>query len=209
MIYTIVGTHKELREKTNKEFSLLGVAAHHIYSEQVSELEALIDVTNIFGDPVVVYCIQLGEVASSKEELKRLLESMSTSQNIFIVDEPFADIHLYNRLKKISKKTYDAREEKVNNTSVFALCDAFVARDKKQAWVDFVRLKKGDNAEAIQGALWWKFQIEWGRVKEGKKSLFSLPECEKIGGELLRSSILAHRGEKDLFLELERIILTL
>ncbi len=209
MIYSIVGTHYGLREKGNKEIKALGGAMHHIYSEQIGELEALIDATSLFGDPVIVVCIQLGENASSKEELKRLMDAMSLSVNIFIVDEPFADVHLVNRLQKVSKKLFDAREEKLKDTSVFALCDSFIARDKKQAWVDFMNIKKPDNAEAIQGALWWKFQTEWVKVKEGKRSLFNDNECERIGGELVRSSILAHRGQKDLFVELEKIILSI
>ena len=208
MIYSIVGTHYGLREKGNKEVRVLGEATHHIYSEQVGDLEVLVDATSLFGDSVIVVCVQLGDTASSKEELTRLLEAMSASINIFIIDEPFADVHLFKRLQKVSKKIFDAREEKLKDTSVFALCDAFIARNKKQSWVDFMRIKKTENAEAIQGALWWKFQTEWVKVKEGRPSLFSEAECRKIGGELLRSSILAHRGEKDLFVELERIILS-
>lgn len=209
MIYSIVGTHTSLREKGNKEISSLGSQTHHIYSEQIGELEALINATSLFGDPVIVVCIQLGEVGSSKEELKRLLDPMSTSVNIFIIDEPFADVHLVNRLQKVSKKLFDAREEKIKDTSVFRLCDSFISRDKKQAWIDFMDIKKADNAEAIHGALWWKFQLEWSKVKEGKRSLFTEEDCKRIGGELMRSTILAHKGEKDLLLELERIILTL
>lgn len=209
MIYSIVGTHATLREKGNKEIRTLGETTHHIYSEQISELASLIDAKNLFGDPVIVVCIQLGEVSSSKEELKRLLEPMSVATNIFIIDEPFADIHLIARLQKVSKKLFDAREEKLKDTSVFALCDAFVARDKKKAWIDFMRLKKVDNEEAIQGALWWKFKTEWSNVQEGRRSLFSEVECEKIGGELLRSILSAHKGEKDLSIEIERIILSL
>lgn len=208
MIYSIVGTHGGLREKGNKELQALGEVMHHIYSEQVEGLESLIDASSLFGGPVIVVCYQLGEVASSKEELKRLLEPMSTSPTIFIIDEPFADVHLFNRLQKVSTKLFDAREEKLKDTSVFAFCDAFIARDKKKAWVDFIELKKNGNAEAIQGALWWKFQMEWSKVKEGKRSLFTEEECRRIGGEIVRSSILAHRGEKDLMLELERIVLS-
>jgi hypothetical protein len=208
MIYSIVGTHYGLREKGNKEVKALGEAMHHIYSEQVGELEALIDATSLFGDPVIVVCIQLGESAASKDELKRLMDAMSQSVNIFIVDEPFADVHLVNRLQKVSKKLFDAREEKLKDTSVFELCDSFIARDKKQAWVDFMNIKKPDNGEAIQGALWRKFQMEWTKVKDGKRSLFSEEDCKRIGGELLRSSILAHRGQKNIFVELEKIVLS-
>jgi hypothetical protein len=209
MIYSIVGTQNDIREKGAKEVALFGAPSHHIYSEHILELEPLISATSLFGEAVIVTCIQLGENASSKEELKRLLDEMNTSLNIFIIDEPFADSHFVTRLQKVSKKIFDAREEKIKDMSVFKVCNSFVMRDKKQAWVDFLELKKEGNAEAIQGALWWKFQQEWSKVTEGKRSLFSKVECEKIGGELLRSSILAHRGEKDLMLELERIILSL
>ncbi len=209
MIYAIVGTQYEIREKGAKELAILGVPAHHIYSEHIVDLEPLIGATSLFGDAVVVTCIQLGENSSSKEELKRLLDEMSSSLNIFIIDEPFADAHLVTRLQKVAKKIFDAREEKVKDMSVFKVCNSFVARDKKQTWIDFLALKKEGSAEAIQGALWWKFQQEWSKVIEGKRSPFSKAECEKIGGELMRSSVLAHRGEKDLMLELERIILSL
>ena len=209
MIYAIVGTHKERREKGNKEFSSLGVPSHHIYSEQVGALESLIDGVSLFGDVSIITCVQLGEVVSSKEEMIRLLDQMKISSNIFIIDEPFADVHLFNKLRKVSVKVIDAREEKVKDVSVFNFCDSFITRDKKQAWVDFLSLKNGGSREAIQGALWWKFQMEWSKVKEGKKSRFTEGECETFGGEIVRSSILAHRGEKDLMLELERIVLSL
>ncbi len=133
---------------------------------------------------------------------------MGTSSNIFIIDEPFADAHLVTRLQKVSKKLFDAREEKLKDTSVFKLCDSFIARNKKQAWIDYMNIKKADNAEAICGALWWKFQPEWLKVKEGKRSLFTLEDCERIGGQLVRAPILAHKGERDLFVELEKIILS-
>jgi hypothetical protein len=209
MIYTLVGTHTGLREKGNKEISLLGVPAHHIYHEQVSELRQLIDATSLFGDTIIVTCIQLGEVASSKEHLISLLKDMESSFTIFVIDEPFADSHLVNRLAKVSKKLYDAREEKIKDDSIFTLSKLFVARNKKDAWIQFLDIKKRESGEAIQGVLWWKFQTEWQKVREGRTSIFTLEDCERIGGDLVRSTILAHRGEKDLMLELERIILSL
>lgn len=209
MIYSIVGTHKERREKGQKEFSSFGVPSHHIYSEQVRSLEALIDNVSLFGEVSIVVCIQLGEVATSKEEMLRLLDTMKTSSTLFIIDEPFADVHLFNKLRKVSVKVVDAREEKIKDVRVFTFCDSFIARDKKQAWVDFLELKKNGSAEAVQGALWWKFQVEWSKVKEGKRSLFTQGECEKFGGEIMRSSIFAHRGKRDLMHELERIVLSL
>lgn len=209
MLYSIIGTHGKVREKAHKELAVFGTPTRHLYSEHIHELASLIDAQDIFGDSVVTLCVQLGDTASSKEEFIRLLPSMSESKNMFIVDEPFADIHLFNKLKKVSHTLFDAREEKVKDMSVFTLCNSFIVRDKKQAWVDFMDVKKREGGESIAGALWWKFQAEWLRVSEGKKSVFSKNDCERIGGELMRAPILAHRGQKDLLLELERIILSL
>lgn len=209
MIYSIIGTHKETREKAHKELALLGAATQVIHSEYVGQLKMHIDAVDIFGDTIVVVCDQLGETASSKEVLVSLLDEMKSSSTIFIIDEPFADVHLGNKLQKVSTKFFNAKEEKIKDTSVFALCDSFARRDKKQAWADFISLREKTEGEAMQGALWWKWQGVWQGVKDGKKSPFSLLECERIGGELMRASIVAHRGERDLMTELERIILSL
>lgn len=209
MIYTIVGTHKAIREKAHKEISSLGTVTHYIYSEHIDELKGHIDAVSLFGEKVIVTCVQVGSNASSKELFVELLDEMKSSANIFIIDEPFADIHLSNRLSKVSVQFFNAKEEKVKDNSVFTLCDSFAKRDKKQAWVDFMAIRDKTEGEAIQGALWWKFQQVWQAVKTGKKSAFTLSECERIGGEIVRSSIMAHRGEKDLMTELERIILSL
>ena len=86
---------------------------------------------------------------------------------------------------------------------------AFAKRDKKEAWKVFMSLRGDVEGEAIQGALWWKFQGLWQSVKDGKKTAFTQEECERIGGELVRSTVRAHRGERDLLIELERIILSI
>lgn len=209
MIYTVFGTHQATRTKANKELASLGTVTQYIYSEQVGTLESHIDATSLFGETIIISCVQLGDTAPSKEKLLSLLLQMEKSKNIFIIDEPFADVHLGNKLSKVSVTFFNAKEEKIKDTSVFALCDSFARRDKKQAWVDFMNLRSKGEGEAIQGALWWKFQSVWQGVKDGKKSAYTLPECERIGRDIVRSSILAHRGELDLMKELERIILSI
>ena len=209
MIYAVVGTQKEIREKANLELARLGPVTRYIYSEQVSDLKSLIDGVSLFGDTIVITCFQLGDSASSKEVLVDNLKDMASSGTIFIVDEPFGDVHMFNRLSKVAKKIYDAREEKIKDVSVFALCNAFTSRDKKEAWTRFLDVKTRESGEAIAGALWWKFEGLWQGVVLGRKSAFTEDECKRIGGDLVRASILAHRGERDLLLELERIILSI
>lgn len=209
MIYAIVGTDKGIKDKAISEMKSFGEVSRYIYSEQVDELESLVAGASLFGDVIVVNCVQLMDQASSKEELLRLLPEMEESTNIFIIDEPFADIHKYNKLKKIAKKIFDAREEKKKDSSLFVFCTSFARRDKKAAWLDFMHLKEKESPEAIQGALWWKWREVWQATLSGKKTPFNKAECESFGELIVKSSIKAHRGEIDLFLELERIILLL
>lgn len=190
------------------EIAKFGAPSAHIYAEQISSLVPLIEASSMFGDKVVVHLIQTLEKAEVREYVYDLLTKMQDSENIFIIDEPFADANRTKKLEKFSKSLYDAREEKIKEADPFALCNAFARRDKKAVWIEWMRLREVE-PEAVQGALWWKFQTVWADVKSGRPGKFTLGECEQLGGRLLRSSILAHRGERDLRVELESIILSL
>jgi DNA polymerase III delta subunit len=210
MIYSIVGTHKDIRAKAYKEFSLLGEPSTIIYSDNADQIEMHLGATSLFGGVTIVACYQVSDTGSSKEKLLALLPRMESSATIFIIDEPFADVKVTNALSKLSKRYINAKEEKIKEVKVFAFCDSFAKRDKKQAWLQFIELRDaGEEGEAIQGALWWKWKDVWQGVRDGRRSPFTLSECEHIGRELVLSVILAHRGEVDLMKDLERIILSL
>ncbi|MSR71646.1 MAG: hypothetical protein EXS50_03220 [Candidatus Taylorbacteria bacterium] len=209
MIYSIVGTNREVRERAYEELSKLGTVTTHIYSEQIATLEPLISATSLFGDKVIANLIQVMDVASSRDLLIDMMSKMKESENIFIIDEPFADANRVKRLEKFSKKIFNAREEKTKDVDVFMLCSLFTKRDKKNAWLEWMKIKELESPEAIHGALWWKFTTIWQDTRAGKPTKFTLKECEDFGGKLLRSSILSHRGERDLKVELEAIIFNL
>ncbi len=209
MIYSVVGTSRVLRDKAFLEFSKVGVVTRYVYGEQIGELESLVEAGSLFGETTTISCVQLMDTEQGRDEMLRLLPRMETAENIFIIDEPFGDVHRWNRLSKVSKKIIDARVEKVKDRSVFTLCASFVARDKKMTWINWMNVRDKESGEAIQGALFWKWKDLWEGVCEGRSAKYTLLECEKIGGELVRSTILAHRGEKDLMVELERIILSI
>ena len=209
MIYTIAGTDIKGREIAIKELTKLGNISTHIYSEQIAMLEPLISGASLFGEKIIVNLIQVMDTAPSRDELIKRLDDMKTSQNIFIIDEPFADTNRVNRLKKFSEKLFDVRVEKGRDVDVFTLCNLFAKKDKKGAWVEWMRIRDLDSPEAIHGALWWKFVTIWNTVRDGGVSKFTQTECEEMGGKLFRANILAHRGEKDLKTEMEAIILSL
>lgn len=207
MIYSIVGTDTSKREKAYEILSKEGVVSSHIYSEQITTLEPHISASNLFGEKIIVNLVQTMELASAREEVVRLLPKMQESLNIFIIDEPFADANRVSRLTKYSEKVFDAREAKKADVDVFTLGNLFAKRDKKALWVEWMRVRDLDSPEAIHGALWWKFQLLWSDVDSGRSSTFTRKECERIGSTLVRAPILAHRGEADLKVELEKIIL--
>lgn len=209
MIYALIGTHGATREKALAALSKFGLPSIHIYSEQISAIEPLIEATSLFGDKVIAQVIQTMERAETREYVYDLLPGMKESDNIFIIDEPFADVHRTKKLEKYAEHVYDAREEKEKETSPFTLVNAIARRDKKNAWAEWMKLNMVLEPEAIHGALWWKWSTVWGDVLAGRPAKFTLLECEQIGGRILRSAILAHRGQKDLKIELESIILSL
>lgn len=209
MIFAIVGTDTSKREKAYESLASQGVVSAHIYSEQVATLEPLISASSLFGDKVIANLIQVMDPASSRDEVVRLLPEMKESLNVFIIDEPFADANRVSRLTKYAEKVFDAREEKKKEVDVFTLCNLFARRDKKNAWIEWMKIRDIGSPEAIHGALWWKFQIVWSDTRNGSPSKFTVTECEEIGAQLMRASIKAHRGEGDLKVELEKVILGL
>ena len=112
MIYVIVGTSVTLRDEARAKLSKHGDVTSSIYSENIVMLEPLISAANLFGNPVIVELIQVMDVASSKNELVRLLPEMKKSPNIFIINEPFADAVRIKLVTKYSEEIFDGREEK-------------------------------------------------------------------------------------------------
>lgn len=215
MIYTLVGTDAKKREKALAEVAKLGTPNAHIYSEQISVLQPLIEAGSLFGDKVIAHLVQTLEKTEAREHVYGLLKDMEESDNVFVIDEPFADANRVKKLEKYSKKLFDARDlpaqagEKEKEASPFSLSNAFARRDKKEVWAEWMKLRDQMEPEAIQGALWWKFQNVWSDARSGRPGKYTLKECEEIGGKIMRSSILAHRGEKDLKVELESILLSI
>lgn len=208
MIYAIVGTETKGREKAYDELSKLGEISTHVYSEQIETLEPLISATTLFGEKVIVNVIQAMEVTSAKEEIVRLLPQLQESSNIFIIDELLADANRVKQLTKYAKKIFDNREKK-EDVDVFTLCNLVARRDKKGAWVEWMRIRDLDSPEAIQGALWWKWKLIWQDVVDGKSSKFTKAECEIIGEKLLYAPIRSHQGKADLKDEIEKVLLQL
>jgi hypothetical protein len=72
-----------------------------------------------------------------------------------------------------------------------------------------MNIRDKETGEALQGILWWKWKTIWGDVLSGKRAMYTKEECEMIGSKLMRAPLRAHRGEGDLKVYLEEILLSI
>lgn len=211
MIFTIIGTDIKKRNKAFVEVLKGKDISSHIYSNTIYMIEPLIGAQDIFGGEVIVVMEQTmdkarGDEENNKEIVKKLLPNIAGSRNIFIIDEPFADANMVKSLDKYSEKLFDCSEEKIKERNAFALCDALERRDRKTAFVEWMKIKDL-SAEMTHGAIWWKVRSMWEIGLSGVSINYSKEEIELMGKKLIDMSHEAHRGEGDLKVEIEKLIL--
>ncbi len=208
MIYSIFGTDVNKRKQAISKLSGLNISTH-LYSENYLSLRPLIEANSLFGDKISTFVIQMMDEASSKNELLSLISDMKDSQNVFIIDEPNANQNVVKQIGKYAEEIFDCREEKGKEANPFSMTNAFLKRDKKNAWLEFMKIKENESMEAIHGALWWRMKTIWEDVLNKRGSKYTKNDCENFGGKIVRSVLDAHNGEKELDKELEKIILSI
>lgn len=205
MMYAIVGTEVETRKKALASILKNKNPTYYVRKDTFFQLSALIDAQDIFGGEVIVMVEQVGSDVEGRELLKKQLPAMKESVNLFIIDEPFTDASFTKTLEKYGE-VFNAKEEKSKKEFPSIFLSAFEKRDKKNAWVEWMKLRDGET-ELLHGALWWKVKMLWQGIKTGRRGAFTEEEIAHIGYELVSASHKAHRGEADLKEEMEKIIL--
>jgi DNA polymerase III delta subunit len=208
MIYSIIGTDIHTRKEALNAILKGRNPTAYVRSDNTWELNHLINADDLFGGEVIALVEQVGTNAEGRETLKNAFKEMELSKNIFIIDEPFIETTFVKTLEKYSETLFDAREEKVKGKDAFGLANAILKRDKKEAWLEWMKVRDMD-AEPVQGTLWWRVRTLWEGVKEGKKSLYTEAELARMGFNLVEMSHRAHRGEADLREELEKFVLSI
>ena len=88
-------------------------------------------------------------------------ESMSSSDNIFIIIEPKILKKERTKLEKHAKSysEYMLTAKKVQDNSLFNLADLLGKKDKKNLWFGFRQaIEDGKQPEEIHGILWWQIK---------------------------------------------------
>lgn len=240
MLYFIFGTEVKKRDAARKEIknslnsvgikfdSLLKV--EKISKENISLIQNYLGAGSLFGEKILIQIEGLLEREDTREFLYDNIKSIIDSDNIFILDEAFAPAPSILKVEKIlekeklSKNIFNCKEEKVEkDIEPFYLCDLIEKRDKRGAWREFqnIYLEWGDDeAQALHGAIWWKWKMIWSAYSDGNKNnyfriyrlkereiKYTKEEIERFGEEISLMAMRSNNGETNLMRSIEKFIL--
>lgn len=240
MFYIIIGTNFKKREAAKEKIkSLLGknkvifdslLEVPKITKENYGLLPSYFGGVSLFGEKVLINAEDLLTKEDSREYIYKNIEEMEKSNNIFILDEPFALPASFQKIErdleklKIIQNCFDCRETiKQRDVEPFYLCELIEKRDKKAAWQEWKKnyIEWGDSeAQAIHGAIWWKWKMIWSAYLDGDRNNYfklyklssreinySKKELEDFGKGIALMAMKANNGEIDLMRSIEKFIL--
>jgi DNA polymerase III delta subunit len=151
----------------------------------------------------------------TKEILIVSFPKMATSESVFLLYNETLDAKTLVQVKKHAKDIFVFGEKKTvkeKDNSTFSIVDAFAAKDRKVAWVNYQKcVRAGVAPEAIHGALFWKMKTLLLEKKEGRRGHLSNNFTEKeLNDILLRMNKMYHGIRMDggeLEIELEKLLL--
>ncbi len=226
MLTVISGKDSEKKYKRISE--IIGGREHHSYADGETDLSMLISRakdTPLFGDllPVVVH-------TEDKEFLSSLSENAgvfgeSATQFIFVVPRILKEEErLFSRAGATSE-IFETKEKK-ESFNIFALSDAFTARDRMKTWILFREaIDRGIDSNLIHGVLASAVKnmrllfsvgsaeeagihpFVYGKLKRNQKH-FSEEELSELSKDFVHSYHRARQGTLDFEIELERILIS-
>ncbi|MCR4274653.1 MAG: hypothetical protein NUW02_01200 [Candidatus Campbellbacteria bacterium] len=234
MLYVLHGTdRKKVREESKKILTGLaikrpGAQVFRLVDEgaTIERLKELLESTGLFeAKYIVVLEFALGDEIFD-EAIMSLAPALAESKHIFVILEEKIGTPLQKVFEEHANKVQelDLPKEEKKRFNIFALTDACVRRDKKNAWTVLQKaLREGMVPEEIFGSVWWQFKtlalVDRGDT-EGMKpftitkarsalKLFSQEEIHTLTHELVTLYHEARREGPPLEIALEKFILNL
>ncbi len=168
-----------------------------IEGEQINNISQYFDV-DIFGEKKIIR-IENWNKEEERKILYKYLDEIKESRNIFIIEETELLDATVSKLQKTAEIFIDARiDKKIVSYTPWKLCDYFENRDKKNLWLEFIRLKniciklntkdKADEPLKIIGALSY-------RIQNSPMSKYTKEEKSKVYFDLISVLDRAHSAE--------------
>jgi DNA polymerase III delta subunit len=175
------------------------------------------------------YIVHIKDVCEGEENMNLIfgfLKDMQASENIFILTEGDLNKKELGKIEKYTEKVwhYEAKKKVVKEENIFAIANYLIARDKKNLWIEYQKLRESFVAEEIHGTLFWAFKnimlasktrsaseaglkpFVYSNAKKGV-SKFSQIELEEKFWELTKMLGDSRRGEGELEVMLEKWVL--
>lgn len=231
MLHILVGGDRERKrgyiEKLRGEKLLLSELISHTRDQAATSLDELklwlATDTGLFGERFFVVLEQFFDTDFGERFLVENGAQLLSSETVFVITQDTLKVAQKKNLP-VEPVIFDTQEEK-GGYSIFALTDAFSARDKKQTWVLLQKALEHADPEEVHGTLWWQVKtiLQVATENVGAESLgmkpfvykkalaalkkFSKEEMVTIAQELLAVYHDAHRGEGDFAMKLEQLVL--
>jgi DNA polymerase III delta subunit len=193
------------------------------------DVASLIDSSGLFVQKHIITLRGVFEVAECREFVLERLAQFSSSENIVVLIEGKLLAEQKRAIEKHAHKVeeYVLQKDKTNAFNVFALGNAFSARDRRGLWFGYVQARRAGLApENIHGALHWTVRgllaVHGATTAEevGQKSPvfnrnkqsaqnYTQDELVSHSRSLIRMYHDAHRGKGDLDISLERWCLSI
>lgn len=160
---------------------------------------------------------------------KILPQYIDTEHHVYVREKKLTKkiLEKFNNKATILEFAAPKKKEAVENN--FAIADAIGMKDKKNIWVEFEKARRGGRAmEELHGTIFWAFKSLYicrtlerdDAIASGMKEFtfrtyknysknYLTHDLEKIMTQMKEMYHDAHRGEGDLGIELERLLLTL
>ena len=205
MIFAIVGKEYTARKKFFEEIKKNYFVSRIVERENMEDIISLSEASSLFGDKEVVLLENVGQDKEGREYIKKYSEMMKESATVFIVDEQDGDVYFFKYLSKLCQAT-SAFVEKKDKPFPHALLNAVEKKDKKNTWLEWIKVRDGD-IEPLVGSLWWKVKMIWGDVIHEKNKNFTEEEIAHFGKVLIFDMHKEHKGEGEVRRDIEKEIL--
>ena len=214
MIYLLYGENGEERKKVvNETVNSLAQTENSFVSRfdetnwSTHTILSYAESAGLFGTN---YIVIIDRIFNDEEKLNFIISNLSIfaeSANHFIFSE--------NKILKETLKNFEKHNSKIEyfssikkekeSTNHFALADAFAKKDKKTAWLLYVKAIEGGEApESITGMLFWKIKT---MILSGRITPFKKEEINQISSTIVSIYHKARSDGTDLTISLEQFIL--
>ncbi|MCX6731560.1 MAG: hypothetical protein NTX55_01055 [Candidatus Parcubacteria bacterium] len=153
---------KELTDFFQAKIGNLGIFRIEDEDFDTLRFEELIRSQMLFGKKHLVVCNRVLENTAARIFVKKNIERISSTPNIFLFFEEEIEKELLDLLKKYSEKTQEFKLKQgltFKDYKPFAICDAVAERNKNRAWVLLQKaLLSGVPAEEVFYKVVWQIK---------------------------------------------------